>query len=120
MRRLAISPLNVMLVLMLAAVAPPQAIGPLSMQQATPAPTQPPDPQPTQVPLGLFQVPEGLEVTLWAASPLLFLFAGKMNIGLALAFAAGLAYLPFSEKTLMVNAYRYGPASSPASAASSR
>ena len=71
MRRLALSPLNVLLVLMLAAVAPPQAVGPLSMQQATPAPPQPPAPQPTQVPLGLFQVPDGLEVTLWAASPLL-------------------------------------------------
>ena len=71
MRRLALSPLNVLLVLMLVAVAPPQAVGPLSMQQATPAPPQPPAPQPTQVPLGLFQVPDGLEVTLWAASPLL-------------------------------------------------
>ena len=71
MRRLALSSLNVLLVLMLAAVAPPQAVGPLSMQQATPAPPQPPAPQPTQVPLGLFQVPDGFEITLWAASPLL-------------------------------------------------
>jgi putative membrane-bound dehydrogenase-like protein len=76
MRRLALSPLKVMLVLMLTAVAPPQAVGPLSIQQATPPPTQPPPPQPpapqpTEVPLGLFQVPDGLEITLWAASPLL-------------------------------------------------
>ena len=70
MRRLALSPLNVLLVLMLAAVAPPQAFGPPSMQ-ATPPPTQPAAPQPAQVPLDLFQVPDGLEVTLWAASPLL-------------------------------------------------
>ena len=73
MRRLALSPLNVLLVLILAAVAPPQASGPPSMQatQAPAPPVPPPPAQPTQVPLDLFQVPEGLEVTLWAASPLL-------------------------------------------------
>lgn len=79
MRRLALSPLNVMLVLMLAAVAPPQAFGPPPMQAgAAPAPQPPatqagtaPAAQPTRIPLDLFQVPDGLEVTLWAASPLL-------------------------------------------------
>lgn len=65
MRRLAFSPLNVLLVMMLLAV-PQQAFGPPSMQAV-----QAPAPQPTQVPLNLFQVPEGFEVTLWAASPLL-------------------------------------------------
>jgi putative membrane-bound dehydrogenase-like protein len=86
MRRLTLSPLNVMLVLMLAAVVPQPAFGPLAMQAAQPpAPAQPPAtaqppaaaqppapaPQPTTIPLDLFQVPEGLEITLWAASPLL-------------------------------------------------
>jgi putative membrane-bound dehydrogenase-like protein len=68
MRRLALS-LNVMLVLMLAAAVPQQAFGPPSMQapQAPQAPAAPP----TRIPLDLFQVPDGLEVTLWAASPLL-------------------------------------------------
>jgi putative membrane-bound dehydrogenase-like protein len=65
MRRLALS-LNVMLVLMLAAGAPQQAFGPASTQAG-----QAPAAQPTQIPLDLFQVPDGLEVTLWAASPLL-------------------------------------------------
>jgi putative membrane-bound dehydrogenase-like protein len=65
MRRLALS-LNVMLVLMLAAGVPQQAFGPASTQAG-----QAPVSQPTQIPLDLFQVPDGLEVTLWAASPLL-------------------------------------------------
>ena len=66
MRRLALSPLNLMLVLMLATVAPQQAFGPPSTQAGAAA-----APQPPQIPLGLFQVPDGFEVTLWAASPLL-------------------------------------------------
>jgi putative membrane-bound dehydrogenase-like protein len=66
MRRLALWSLNVMLVLMLAAVAPQEAFGPPSMQagQASTA-------QPVLIPLDLFQVPDGFEVTLWAATPLL-------------------------------------------------
>src|SRR5687768_857454 len=63
MRRLALS-LNVMLVLMLAAVVPQQAFGPSTQAGQAPA-------QPTQIPLDLFQVPDGLEVTLWAATPML-------------------------------------------------
>jgi len=55
-----------MLVLVLAAVVPQQAFGPPSMQAG-----QGPAPQPTKIPLDLFQVPDGFEVTLWAASPLL-------------------------------------------------
>ena len=66
MRRYALSPLTVMLVLVLAAVVPQQAFGP----QQAPAAGTPAGP-PTQIPLDLFQVPEGFEVTLWAATPLL-------------------------------------------------
>ena len=72
MRRQAFSPLNVLLVLMLAVVAPNQAYGPSAMQagqgrQAGAAqPTGSPD-QPTRVPLDIFQIPEGLEITVWAA-----------------------------------------------------
>jgi putative membrane-bound dehydrogenase-like protein len=66
MRRLAISRLIVMLVLMLTVVVPQQAFVPAQ----TPA-GQPPAPEPVQLPLDLFQVPDGLEVTLWAATPLL-------------------------------------------------
>ena len=74
MPRLTVSTLTMMLVLVLTAVVPQQAFGPPSMQ-AGEAPAAPPAPaataQPVQIPLDLFQVPDGLEVTLWAASPLL-------------------------------------------------
>ena len=40
---------------------------------------------------------------VWAASPLLLAAKG---LGLALAGMAGLAYLPFSQRTLMRAAYR--------------
>ncbi len=66
MHRIALSPLTVILVVLLVAGVLPQAFGPPSIQ-ANPAPA----PQSIQIPLGLFQLPEGLEVTLWAASPLL-------------------------------------------------
>jgi putative membrane-bound dehydrogenase-like protein len=66
MRRLALSPVNVMLVLMLAAVVPQQAFETPSVQAG-----QKPAPQPVRIPLDLFQVPEGFEITLWAASPML-------------------------------------------------
>jgi DNA-binding winged helix-turn-helix (wHTH) protein len=42
--------------------------------------------------------------TLWSASPLLL--TGKIGIGLALGSVAGLAYLPFAQRTLMLSAYR--------------
>jgi putative membrane-bound dehydrogenase-like protein len=77
MRRFAISPLTVVLVLMLVGVAPQQAFGPSPSQAGqAPAPqpaAQAPAPagQPTQIPLDLFKVPEGFEVTLWAATPML-------------------------------------------------
>lgn len=77
MRRFAVSPLTVVLVLMLLAVAPQQASGPAQAKGQVPG--QPPSTgaaqaqstEPVQIPLNLFQVPQGLEVTLWAASPLL-------------------------------------------------
>ena len=40
---------------------------------------------------------------LWAASPLLV--ASQIGYGIALAGAAGLAYLPFSQRTLVRAAY---------------
>ncbi len=42
--------------------------------------------------------------SLWAASPLLL--AGKIGYGLALASVAGLAYLPFAQRTLIYSVYR--------------
>jgi putative membrane-bound dehydrogenase-like protein len=79
MRRVVLSPLTVVVVLLLVAVAPDQAFGPASRQAGQPPaapPTQPqagqaPAPPPTSIPLDLFKVPDGLEVTLWAASPML-------------------------------------------------
>ena len=59
MPRLTMSALTVMLILVLAAVAPQQAFGPPS-PQAGQASTL----QPVQIPLDLFKVPEGFEVTL--------------------------------------------------------
>jgi len=41
---------------------------------------------------------------VWAASPLLV--APRIGIGLSLASVAGLAYVPFAQKTLIWNAYR--------------
>ena len=55
-----------MLVLMLLAAAPQQAQGPVPAQAPATSPGQQ-----VEVPLDLFQVPEGLEVTLWASTPLL-------------------------------------------------
>lgn len=65
MGRFVLSQLKVVFVLMLI-VAPPQALSPLQGSAG-----QAPAPPAAQVPLGLFQVPQGFEVTLWAASPLL-------------------------------------------------
>src|SRR6476660_8368676 len=71
--------LRVMLVLGLAIVVPEQAFGPAAMQGGPPPASQPaqagqapatPAP-PVQIPLDLFKVPDGFEVTLWAATPLL-------------------------------------------------
>jgi putative membrane-bound dehydrogenase-like protein len=70
-----------MLFLILAAAVPDQAFGPASMQagQAPPGGQPPSAGQapaaapavPSWIPLDLFQVPEGLEITVWAASPML-------------------------------------------------
>src|SRR4029078_7039360 len=37
----------------------------------SPQAVQTPAPQPVRIPLDLFQVPEGFEITLWASSPVL-------------------------------------------------
>src|SRR5688500_1012260 len=75
MPRFALVTLTVLLVLALAPGVPPQAFGPApsepanareSTGQAAPASTDP-----VRIPLDLFQAPDGLEVTLWAASPML-------------------------------------------------
>jgi putative membrane-bound dehydrogenase-like protein len=72
---------SAVLLLVLAAVVPQQAFGP----QAPPSPPQGPPPgppggppprpvvapAPNHIPLELFQVPEGMEVTLWAETPFL-------------------------------------------------
>jgi len=68
MRRFAVSPLIVMLVLVLLAVAPQQAFDSSSGQVAA---GQAPG-QPVKIPVDIFKVPDGLEVTVWATSPLLY------------------------------------------------
>ena len=77
MRRFAFSPLTVILALALVTTAPQQS-APVAAQatptQQAPIP-QPPPPaataDPVKIPLNLFKVPEGLEVTVWAETPLL-------------------------------------------------
>ncbi len=80
MRRRVLSPLNVTLALVLVGAALPQAFGPAIQAgqagqagQAAPtgAPAAAQPAQPARVPLDLFRVPDGFEVTLWAATPLL-------------------------------------------------
>src|SRR5262245_34921515 len=66
MRRLVLSPLLVVVLLLVTAVVPRKAYVWQTPQRAAPA-----VPPVTQIPLDLFQVPEGFEITLWAASPLL-------------------------------------------------
>jgi len=53
--------------LLLAPVAAPRAT--LSGQQAAPAPQA--STQPVRIPLDLFRLPEGLEITVWASTPML-------------------------------------------------
>ena len=67
MRRITFSPLTAVLVLLMLAVSPQQAFGP----QAGP-PAQAGPGQPVRLPPDLFRVPDGLEVTIWATSPMLF------------------------------------------------
>ena len=66
MPRLTLSALTVMLVLVLAPAVPQQAFGPPSMEAG-----QAPTVEPVKIPLDLFKVPDGFEITLWASSPLL-------------------------------------------------
>ena len=77
LRRSVLSPLTAVLVMMLVAVAPDQAYGPQTPPagQATPAPGAPGQAgpgEPIKLPVGLFKVPDGFEVTVWATSPMLF------------------------------------------------
>jgi len=66
MPRQALSALSVMLVLILTVVVPQVAFEPPAMQAG-----QAPAPEPVRIPVDLFHVPEGFEVTVWAASPML-------------------------------------------------
>jgi putative membrane-bound dehydrogenase-like protein len=65
MRRHVFPPLALMMVLIVTGVVRQYAY------QSPQTPPRPPLPQITQVPVDLFQVPDGFEVTVWAASPLL-------------------------------------------------
>jgi putative membrane-bound dehydrogenase-like protein len=72
MRRRTLARVNAITLLMLASVVPQKAFGP---QQAAPPPAAPAPATPGQVvrlPPDLFKVPDGLEVTVWATSPMLF------------------------------------------------
>src|SRR5688572_10790052 len=66
MPRIAVLPLTVMLVLTMVPGARQQAFEPQAAQTAPSAPREP-----VRLPLDLFKVPDGLEVTVWATSPLL-------------------------------------------------
>ena len=68
MRRQTFSLLTAVLVLLMLGVTPQQAFGP---QQAGP-PAQVAPGEPVRLPSDLFRVPDGLEVTIWATSPMLF------------------------------------------------
>src|SRR5687768_2081737 len=65
MPRIAVLPLTVMLVLTMVPGARQQAFEPQA------APTAQAPGEPVRLPLDLFKVPDGLEVTVWATSPLL-------------------------------------------------
>ena len=67
MRRQTFSLLTAVLVLLMLGVIPQQAFGPQAGPPAQAAPGQP-----VRLPSDLFQVPDGLEVTIWATSPMLF------------------------------------------------
>jgi putative membrane-bound dehydrogenase-like protein len=67
MRRRTLSPLTLMLVLVLVGGVPQQAFGPPAGAQTG----QGGPGQPVRIPLEIFNVPDGLEVTLWASTPLL-------------------------------------------------
>jgi putative membrane-bound dehydrogenase-like protein len=70
MSRFAFSPQTVMLAVLLAIFTPQQAtVPPAPAPQAGQPPVTPP---PVRVPLDLFQLPEGLEITLWASTPMLY------------------------------------------------
>jgi putative membrane-bound dehydrogenase-like protein len=57
--------------LLLAAAAPQQAQTPAAQTPQPPQGTRIPASQPVRLPVDLFQLPEGLEVTVWASTPML-------------------------------------------------
>lgn len=80
MRRHTVSPLTALLVILLVTTTPEHAFvagqaGQTAPAQTTPAQTAPGQAgpgEPIKIPLDLFKLPDGLEVTLWASSPLLY------------------------------------------------
>src|SRR5262245_1774853 len=68
MRRLGYSSTIVVLVVLLAGAVPQQAAQQQQQPAAAPAPQAK---EPVTIPIDLFSVPEGLEITVWASSPLL-------------------------------------------------
>ena len=68
MRHRALLPRTLLAVVL--AVLLPQSPA-LTRQQSAPAQAPAPTPPPVRVPLELFQLPEGLEITLWASTPML-------------------------------------------------
>ena len=74
MRRLGFTPLTVAFVFMLVAGVPQHAFEPAAQAVTPPAAAQgraASTPEPVKIPLALFKVPDGFEVTLWASTPLL-------------------------------------------------
>jgi putative membrane-bound dehydrogenase-like protein len=66
MSRLALSPRTVVLAVLLAAFLPHQPAASRSQSAQTPAQ------EPVRIPLNLFQLPDGFEITLWASTPMLY------------------------------------------------
>jgi putative membrane-bound dehydrogenase-like protein len=63
--------LTVIFVLIVASVVPQRASVPQATPQTPPAQAGPAASEPVRIPLDLFQLPAGLEITVWAASPML-------------------------------------------------
>ena len=84
MHRRTLSPLTALLVMLFVTVSPEHAFEAAQAGQTTPAPApaaqttpqavpgQAGPGEPIKIPLDLFKLPDGLEVTLWASSPLLY------------------------------------------------
>lgn len=76
MTRLALVPRAFVLALLLAAVPQQAAVSRSQSAQSAQPPQTPQTPaaaqEPVRIPLNLFQMPEGLEITLWASTPMLY------------------------------------------------